>query len=226
MKTIICFVRSRCGILGLIFCSSIAQATMLHSNDVIVFQFSALPWTHVTSSPYPAPFVDLFYRGTNGDSFRTEFFEDSTLQSPFYSNVNSSSLPESFDQETMWTFNFPTKKWTDRQGVIRFTGLSGTIILTNITIQVWDGTNLYRQILPITQPPSGLASQVTLKPAIEISWPTQSTNNYQIQWSSSLNPNDWFNLDAPLPGTGTTSYYLISTQSTERRFFRVVTLSP
>jgi hypothetical protein len=27
-----------------------------------------------------------------------------------------------------------------------------------------------------------------------------------IQWNSSLNSNDWFNLDSPTPGTGTSNY--------------------
>lgn len=229
MKTQRHYCLAACAIFGSVLHPIDVNATVLRSNDVIVFQFSSLAWTQVSSSLRPNPFVDQFYNGSTGDSFRMEFFEDSTLQPPFHSYTNYPSLPGT-NQETQFTFNYPPayQKWLDRQGIVRFTGLSGTILLTNITIQIWDGTNVYRQILPIPQPqlPNGSSVQIMVSPAMELSWPTHSTNRYQIQWSSSLNTNDWFDFDSPIQGTGNTNYYLISTRGAEKRFYRVVTLSP
>jgi hypothetical protein len=72
----------------------------------------------------------------------------------------------------------------------------------------------------------GVAAQVAIFPAVEIAWPTQTTNTYQIQWSSSLNTNDWFNLGAPIQGTGSTNFYFDSTRGADTRFYRVLTLQP
>jgi hypothetical protein len=36
----------------------------------------------------------------------------------------------------------------------------------------------------------GIAAQVSIFTAVEIAWPTQTTNSYQIQWSTSLNTNN------------------------------------
>jgi hypothetical protein len=70
----------------------------------------------------------------------------------------------------------------------------------------------------------GVASQVAILPAIEIAWTSQSTNSYQLQWGSSLNTNNWFSLGVPIPGTGSTNYYLDSTRAADKRFYRVLTL--
>lgn len=72
----------------------------------------------------------------------------------------------------------------------------------------------------------GLATQIAIFPAVEVAWPTQATNSYQIQWSSSLHTNDWFDLGTPIPGTGSTNYYLDSTRGADKRFYRVLTLQP
>ena len=72
----------------------------------------------------------------------------------------------------------------------------------------------------------GVAAQVSIYGAVEIAWTTQTTNTYQIQWSSALNSNSWFNLDSPIQGTGNTNYYFDTTRSTEKRFYRVLTLQP
>lgn len=72
----------------------------------------------------------------------------------------------------------------------------------------------------------GVASQVSVLPAVEIAWTTQTTNRYQIQWSSSHNTNDWFNLDSPIQGSGSTNYFLDSTRGADKRLYRVLTLQP
>jgi hypothetical protein len=69
-----------------------------------------------------------------------------------------------------------------------------------------------------------LAAQVAIFPAVEIAWTTQTTNIYQIQWSSALNTNTWFSLGVPIQGTGSTNYYFDSTRGADKRFYRVLTL--
>ena len=70
----------------------------------------------------------------------------------------------------------------------------------------------------------GVTSQVAIFPAVEIAWTTQTTNSYQIQWSSAPNTNNWFSLGAPIQGTGSTNYYFDSTRGQDKRFYRVLTL--
>lgn len=72
----------------------------------------------------------------------------------------------------------------------------------------------------------GTATELSVFRAVEFAWPTQTTNRYQIQWSSSLNTNDWFSLGSPIQGTGSTNYYLDSTRGADKRFYRVLTLQP
>lgn len=72
----------------------------------------------------------------------------------------------------------------------------------------------------------GIAAQVSVFKAVEIAWTTQTTNSYQIQWSSSLNTNDWFNLGSAIQGTGSTNYYFDSTRGSDKRFYRVLILQP
>lgn len=72
----------------------------------------------------------------------------------------------------------------------------------------------------------GVPFQLNVFPALELAWPTVTTSRYQLQWSSSLAPNDWFNLGDPIQGTGSIYSYLASPGTTERRFYRVLTLTP
>ena len=78
----------------------------------------------------------------------------------------------------------------------------------------------------VAEVPQGVPIQVSVLPALELSWPTQTTSRYQIEWSSTLAPDNWFSLGSPIQGTGTTYYYLVSPRSIDRRFYRVRTLTP
>lgn len=70
----------------------------------------------------------------------------------------------------------------------------------------------------------GIAAEAVIFTAVEIAWPTQTTNFYQIQWRSLLNTNDWLNLGGLIQGTGSTNYYFDSTRGVDKRFYRVLTL--
>jgi CxxC motif-containing protein (DUF1111 family) len=45
---------------------------------------------------------------------------------------------------------------------------------------------------------------LTLQPGVQLSWPTATNRNYQLQWSSNP-PSTWNNLGALVPGDGTTN---------------------
>lgn len=72
----------------------------------------------------------------------------------------------------------------------------------------------------------GLASEVRVFSAVEITWATQTTNTYQLQWSTAPDSNNWINLGTPIQGSGSTNYYLDSTRRAEKGFYRVLTLQP
>jgi hypothetical protein len=72
----------------------------------------------------------------------------------------------------------------------------------------------------------GIAAQMTIQPAVEVSWTTQTTNRYQVQWASSVNTSNWFNLGTEMQGTGSTNHVFDSTQGNDRKFYRVITLLP
>jgi hypothetical protein len=134
------------------FCASLpGQAVVLNSGDSFVFQFTTLPLIQITTTYQPA-FVDIPYIGGTNDSFRVEFFENSVAQSPFYSNINQGQPGVSPNNDSQYIFNDPMHPWTDLQGVIRFTGLTGSVLLNQLTIQVYDSPNLYRETLPVQEP--------------------------------------------------------------------------
>lgn len=67
----------------------------------------------------------------------------------------------------------------------------------------------------------------TIQPAVELSWPTQTTKQYQLQWSPTLGPTaQWTNLGPQFTGTGSTYHHLASTRNTTQRYYRIVIISP
>ena len=61
--------------------------------------------------------------------------------------------------------------------------------------------------------------------AVEIGWDSVAGTNYQVQWASKLNTNDWHNLGSPVTGNGTTNTVFDSIRDINSRFYRV-TLAP
>jgi hypothetical protein len=71
----------------------------------------------------------------------------------------------------------------------------------------------------------GIAARLTIGTAVEITWETQTTNRYQVQWATSINTNNWFNLGDEIQGNGTTLRVFDSTRDGSQRFYRVLTLA-
>ena len=62
---------------------------------------------------------------------------------------------------------------------------------------------------------------VSIFPAVEITWSSNSNVQYQVQWTSQLNSNQWNDLGNPVTGTGTNNSVFDSTRSSPARFYRV-----
>lgn len=71
---------------------------------------------------------------------------------------------------------------------------------------------------------TGIATHIRIRTAIEISWESQTTNRYQVQWSSALATNNWFNLGSTIQGAGALQSVIDRPQEDAKRFYRVLTL--
>jgi hypothetical protein len=63
---------------------------------------------------------------------------------------------------------------------------------------------------------------LTIHTAVEITWPSQTNKLYQVQWTTGLNTNTWFDLGPEVPGNGSTNSIFDSIGTTPERFYRVV----
>lgn len=93
----------------------------------------------------------------------------------------------------------PNGRWTD--ATPHTTGISGVV-----------------EVLP------GPASRVDILPAFEVRWTTQTTNRYQLQWSSIADSNNWFSLGSEIQGSGSTQSFFDSSTDAAKKFYRVMTL--
>jgi len=65
---------------------------------------------------------------------------------------------------------------------------------------------------------------VVLYPAVEIGWNTEVGKSYQVQFSTTLRPNEWTDLGAPVPGDGEIKYLFDSTRGQSKKYYRVLTV--
>jgi hypothetical protein len=68
--------------------------------------------------------------------------------------------------------------------------------------------------------PISLSAQAT-DGNLVISWPTQSGQTYQVEYTDDLTSGAWFPLSGPLPGTGVPILVTNSLTLSTQRFFRV-----
>ena len=69
-----------------------------------------------------------------------------------------------------------------------------------------------------------LPTQTSIESAVQIGWTSYPGASYQVQWSSSVDTNNWFNLGLPVVGNGSTNYVSDPLSSAPRRFYRVLRL--
>jgi len=68
----------------------------------------------------------------------------------------------------------------------------------------------------------GGVTNVLIRTAVEVAWPSQSNVWYQVQWASALDTNTWLNLGGLFPGNGFTNTVLDSSWGLPKRFYRVL----
>ncbi|MEI7899015.1 MAG: choice-of-anchor L domain-containing protein [bacterium] len=64
---------------------------------------------------------------------------------------------------------------------------------------------------------------VSIFHAVEISWPSEINQNYQVEWTQELTQNVWSNLGSVVSGSGTTNSVFDSTRDATHKFYRVLT---
>lgn len=79
--------------------------------------------------------------------------------------------------------------------------------------------------LALTEGTNAPVNQVTaaIYTAVEINWPSQANQSYQVQYRTNLNSSTWFDFGAPIPGTGTNNSVFDSTRGQDVKFYRVIT---
>jgi hypothetical protein len=58
--------------------------------------------------------------------------------------------------------------------------------------------------------------------AVEIGWTSQTNKNYQPQWATQLNSNQWFDFGPIVAGDGKTNYFFDTLRDSTNKFFRVI----
>jgi Lectin C-type domain len=79
-------------------------------------------------------------------------------------------------------------------------------------------------VVEIAQPPSGTPTNSLIHTAVEIAWPSQAGEYYQVQWSGEVAPVTWLDLSGLVRGNGATNSFYDSTRASQKRFYRVLTL--
>lgn len=57
--------------------------------------------------------------------------------------------------------------------------------------------------------------------AVEIDWNSTNNVNYQVQYATSLDTNNWLNLGNPVAGNGTTNVVFDTMRGQTKKFYRV-----
>lgn len=75
------------------------------------------------------------------------------------------------------------------------------------------------------EPPKVEPLRVEIQVAsVAVRWNSQQNKRYQIQYATAVAPTTWFDLGAPVSGTGTSNVVFDSVLSNPRRIYRVVEL--
>ena len=56
--------------------------------------------------------------------------------------------------------------------------------------------------------------------AVEITWNSEATAVYQVQWAVTSDTNTWYNLGSPVQGNGSTNSVFDSTRDNPRKIYR------
>ena len=128
----------------------------LNAGESLTYQFDALPLRLFVNETFPGPFgqLSLHYATGSfqaGDSFRVELFETSAAGAPILSMILDNPLGD-------LTVTGLPDVWQDRQGAIRLTGLTGSVIIQSAEVEAYvpgaGGVPLYiyTGVVPVPEP--------------------------------------------------------------------------
>ena len=80
----------------------------------------------------------------------------------------------------------------------------------------------FRSVSGTATPPPISIRPVVEEEAVELSWPAELDQLYQLQWAPGLETNQWFSLGAPVAGNGTTKTIDDPLENNSQRFYRVI----
>jgi hypothetical protein len=101
---------------------------------------------------------------------------------------------------------------------IRFSGITVYPIFGADVFNRFAHSNVVANLLPAT--PVKASIRVA---SVEICWPSISNRTYQVQYRASIGSNTWENLQAPVPGSGSTQCVVDHVAADQpRRFYRVI----
>jgi hypothetical protein len=119
--------------------------------------------------------------------------------------------------------NLPAFGWTNVQ-IRAVATRSGTILRFSFRNDPWYFGFDDVSVVAISMPefiPGGVS---IIKGNISLTWASEAGLNYQLQYSTGLNPANWLDLGAPVTATDFTTTGLDSSGSDPQRFYRVVLL--
>jgi len=117
-----------------IICACSQGSITLNPGDTFTYEFNTLPFVESVGVAHGNPGCGLtvFLQNVSGVDFRFETFEDSLTETPFISNTF-----QNIGGGTSAFWYGAASHWQDLQGIVRFTGLSGTVVIDHFQIDAY-----------------------------------------------------------------------------------------
>ena len=202
--------------------ASASGQLLLRAGESFAHEFSTLPFRYYQRATFP-PYSEFWFR-VLPDSFEPgtrlqyEMFANSLTEPPARSGILTETPP--YDHR-----DAPLYVWDDRQGAIRLTTLTGSVMIGEITLGVWgqhDGDFRYWDYYSTTiVPPPRVLLRRLEGGALRLTWTTNAVS-YRLESSTEgLGPGSW----APAPETVRVvgSDYAVELEATpgRQRWFRL-----
>lgn len=121
-------------------------------------------------------------------------------------------------------FSAVTMGWQYQEYLVVATGTVTRLRFVSLTGQQ-TGATLDDVSLEAVGGGTGSQPVMSIQPAVEVAWSTRANRTYQVQWSGDLGTT-WRSLGLPVQGNGGTARICDPTNGRERRFYRVVDVTP
>lgn len=107
-------------------------------------------------------------------------------------------------------------------GTASFTGTFNTAGIAMNDFKLYQGYDSKQNVSNVIGTAMPALEPVSIFPAVEISWSTITGETYQVQYSTNLVSENWFNFGDAILGDGSTNNTFDSTQDSAKRFYRVI----